>query len=252
MANPRRASSYISNHLQGSESNGISININNSSSSSSNINNTFQPPQTLTAIVTSIKHFLKKPHAFPILLSFFLLLTWLSLRFQHSSNLSSPRLTQQQQISTSSPEADRKANLVRFAARFPSPITKDKRGWLADPLSLAQDVGLSEGAVNCASVHLGEIQPGGLRGNHRHYTCNETFIIWGAQTIFRLENNDVENGYAEVTIGADEVAVATSPRGTAHAMKNIDPKLITFFVACQDSVINYNDSTSFFNVWKDF
>lgn len=45
---------------------------------------------------------------------------------------------------------------------------------------------LAGGAVNCASVHVGEIRPGTVRGNHRHHDCNETFIIWGARTAFRV------------------------------------------------------------------
>lgn len=45
---------------------------------------------------------------------------------------------------------------------------------------------LAGGAVICASVHVGEIQPGGMRGNHRHHTCNETFVLWGARTKFRV------------------------------------------------------------------
>lgn len=106
--------------------------------------------------------------------------------------------------------------------------------------------------MSCASVHLGEIKPGGVRGNHRHYNCNETFIIWGAKTKFRLENSEVpEKGYAEVIVGADEVAVAASPSGTAHALINMDPFRTTFFLGCQDSIIDYNSSTTDFNVWKD-
>lgn len=42
------------------------------------------------------------------------------------------------------------------------------------------------GAASCVSIHVGEIRPGGLRGNHRHHTCNETFVIWGAKTRFRV------------------------------------------------------------------
>ena len=42
------------------------------------------------------------------------------------------------------------------------------------------------GAVSCFSIHIGEIRPGGVRGNHRHHTCNETFVIWGAKTLFRV------------------------------------------------------------------
>lgn len=40
--------------------------------------------------------------------------------------------------------------------------------------------------MTCASLHLGEIRPGTFRGNHRHYSCNETFVIWGARTKFRV------------------------------------------------------------------
>lgn len=42
------------------------------------------------------------------------------------------------------------------------------------------------GARSCSWVHIGEIRPGGMRGNHRHRSCNETFVIWGAKTIFRV------------------------------------------------------------------
>ena len=67
-----------------------------------------------------------------------------------------------------------------------------------------------------------------------------------------MENRKAaDNGYAEVIVGADEIAVATSPRGTAHALVNIDPIRSTFFIGCQDKIINYNGSTSDFNVWKD-
>ncbi|KAJ1416756.1 hypothetical protein SESBI_17145, partial [Sesbania bispinosa] len=67
-----------------------------------------------------------------------------------------------------------------------------------------------------------------------------------------LENSKVaDNGYAEVTIGSDDIAVAASPSGTAHAIVNIDQIHSTFFIGCQDSVINYNASSTDFNVWKD-
>lgn len=52
-------------------------------------------------------------------------------------------------------------------------------------------------------------------------------------------------------VGADEVAVAVSPSGTAHALVNIDTSQSTFFMGCQDSVVNYTDSKTDFNVWKD-
>ncbi|XP_020970841.1 uncharacterized protein LOC107623152 isoform X1 [Arachis ipaensis] len=77
------------------------------------------------------------------------------------------------------------ANLVRFSSSVPSFVAKDTRGWLLDPISLARASGILGGALTCASVHIGEIRPGRLRGNHRHHDCNETFVLWGALIKFR-------------------------------------------------------------------
>lgn len=134
---------------------------------------------------------------------------------------------------------------------FPSQIARDRRGWLLDPVAAAQEAGIHGGALDCVSVHVGQIQPGGMRGNHRHNSCNETFLIWGAETKFRLENANVKGkGYAEVIVGVDEIAIAASPSGTAHALINVDRVRSTFFVGCQDSLMK-NRSTTDFNVWKD-
>ncbi|KAF8007126.1 hypothetical protein BT93_K1200 [Corymbia citriodora subsp. variegata] len=132
---------------------------------------------------SSLVQFLKKPHAIPFLFSAFLLLTWISLRLQGSSSAAS-RFASSRDSERSREEDDRKANLVRFALGSFS----DKRGWLVDPTSVALDSGIRGGAVNCASIHVGEIRPGGVRANHRHHTCNETFVIWGAKTKFRVDS----------------------------------------------------------------
>ncbi|KAL9425185.1 hypothetical protein AB3S75_032174 [Citrus x aurantiifolia] len=202
--------------------------------------------------VSILLNFLKRPQAFPFLLSIFVLLTWLSLRLQHSSSQFELNKNNHEKWS-STKDDDVKANLVRFKSdHLPSLILKDRRGWLLNPISLAIDAGVKGGAVSCVSLHVGEIQPGALRGNHRHYTLNETFVIWGAKTKFRLENKQIDDkGYAEVIVGADEVAIAASPQGTAHALVNTDLIHSTFFIGCQDGVINNNASTSDFNVWKD-
>lgn len=196
---------------------------------------------------SSVVNFLKKPHAIPILLSAFLLLTWISLRLQASSSAAS-RFASSRDGERRREEDDRKANLVRFTLGSFS----DKRGWLVDPASVALDNGIRGGAVTCASFHVGEIRPRGVRANHRHHTCNETFVIWGAKTKFRLESSEMgDKTYAEVVVAADEVAVAASPSGTAHALINVDPVHTTFFIGCQDSVINYNSSSTDYRVWKD-
>lgn len=87
---------------------------------------------------SSLVHFLKKPHAFPILLFAFLLLTWISLRLQSSSSSAASRFASSRDSERSREEDDGKANLVRFALGSFS----DKRGWLLDPTSVALDSGI--------------------------------------------------------------------------------------------------------------
>nr|XP_043609348.1 uncharacterized protein LOC122581235 [Erigeron canadensis] len=206
-----------------------------------NHNNTFFQSQTL---ISRFKLFLKKPQSFPFLLSMFLILTWGFLRI-HQNSLKSIK------FSILNVDQDHEANLIRFPSGFPSQISKDTRGWMLDPVSIALQSGISGGALVCTSIHVGEIRPGGLRGNHRHHTCNETILIWGARTMFRMENRLVEKGYAQVMLSADDVAVAISPAGTAHALVNMDSTRSSFIIGCQDSVISYNNSSSDFGVWED-
>ncbi|KAI4363945.1 hypothetical protein MLD38_020100 [Melastoma candidum] len=230
MANPRRSSSVSAD--SGGPQLPVHVQLHRNALSSS-----------------SLLHFLKKPHAFPFLLSVFLLLTWISLRLQTSSSSSSSSPLFMDRFSR---EDDLKANLVRFSAEGVSRIVRDKRGWMVNPVTVAVDSGITGGAVNCVSTHVGEIRPGVMRGNHRHHDCNETFVIWGARMKFRLENQEMgENGYVEVVIGGDEVAVAASPSGTAHALVNIDRVKSAYFIGCQDSILDYKNSTTDFNVWKD-
>ncbi|KAG8472952.1 hypothetical protein CXB51_035058 [Gossypium anomalum] len=64
-----------------------------------------------------------------------------------------------------------------------------------------------------------------------------------------LENNQMDGrGYAEVTIGEDEVVVAASPSGTAHALVNVDAFRKTYFVGCQDGMMKSNSSNTDFNL----
>lgn len=68
----------------------------------------------------------------------------------------------------------------------------------------------------------------------------------------QLENSKVAGkGYAEVIIGADEVAVATSPSGTAHALVNVDPVRTAFRLGCQDGIVDFNSSSTVYNIWND-
>ncbi|CAN8254332.1 unnamed protein product [Cochlearia groenlandica] len=222
-------------------------------------------------VISPLINILKKPQAIPLLLTFFLFLTWISLRLQHPKSEPKPR---PDLMKIKYDDDDGMVNLVRFDASSLSPVRKDDRGWLLDPIIFARHSLLygssslslflsiqihrllsltlsSGGADSCVSIHVGEIRPGGLRGNHRHHTCNETFVLWGAKTRFRLENHKVKKGFAEVVIGEEQVAVAVSPSGTAHALINVDTVRSTFFIGCQDSSNMHNSSSSDYKVWND-
>ncbi|CAN1174949.1 hypothetical protein LINPERPRIM_LOCUS10240 [Linum perenne] len=248
MANPRRSSYSVNIN-----DDGAGAGVQQSSSSFSTSSSFSSSPLLIT-----LKHWLKKPHAFPFLLSAFLLLTWISLLLQqrssHSNSSSSSSSALAARIGDRRKfDDDRDVNLVRFGSG--SGIAKDDRGWLLDPVSLALKHGLKGGAGSCASLHVGEIRPGTLRGNHRHNGCNETLVIWGAKTLFRLENHQiVDKGYAEVVVEGDQVAVATSPSGTAHAIVNVDSLHSTFIIGCQDCVTDRGTSisnSSDYNVWPN-
>ncbi|GLJ43873.1 hypothetical protein SUGI_0914560 [Cryptomeria japonica] len=134
---------------------------------------------------------------------------------------------------------------------FVSLASNDRRGWMLNPVIAAVRAGLTGGVKSCKSVHVGEIKPGGIRGNHRHLICNETFIIWGAKTIFRFEDGGSEKGYGEVLVGAEDVLVANSPQGRAHALANVDHIRSTYFLGCQDAILNSSNPDTEYRVWKD-
>ncbi|KAJ1425538.1 hypothetical protein SESBI_10885 [Sesbania bispinosa] len=118
---------------------------------------------------------MRRSHSLPFVLSVFLLLAWISIRVHHSSH----------PLPLSSPNDDVRANLHRFTSSNPFRIAKDNCGLLLNPISLTLAFGISGRTITCASLHVSEIRPGKLRGNHRHRDCNETFVIWGAVTKFR-------------------------------------------------------------------
>ena len=83
-----------------------------------------------------------------------------------------------------------------------------------------------------------------------HTSLNLLFMNFNL-FVLQMENNDEDDGYAEVILGRDEIAVAASPVHKAHALVNIDSIRSIFFIGCQDNVISYNASSTDFNVWKD-
>lgn len=112
--------------------------------------------------LTPLINLLKKPQAFPLLLSFFLLLTWISLRVQHSSHLvsssSHPKTTGKSHPDLEILDDDDKVNLARFDSSSLSPVRKDDRGWLLDPGILARNSQLNDGSSLIDSLSVEFLQ----------------------------------------------------------------------------------------------
>ncbi|CAI7840564.1 unnamed protein product, partial [Closterium sp. NIES-54] len=125
------------------------------------------------------------------------------------------------------------ANLVRLNRLAGGMPGSDVRGWILSPMHMAAAHGLG-GAKSCVDVHVGTIGPGKVRGNHRHHTKSESFLIWGADARIRIENPSLPAGYAEVMLDAADVAVFTGPAGRAHALENVDKQGRTL-IFCEKS-----------------
>ncbi|MBA0694332.1 hypothetical protein Goari_004643 [Gossypium aridum] len=194
----------------------------NSYSTNQSVDGSFQSQTQSSSSLSSLKHLLKKPHALPFLLLLLLLLTWVSLRLQYSSRFRHQQLGQDGhgdddskanlvRFKSGLPSAivkDKRGWLLdpvslalQFGVReftkiwmpYSVPFTPSKCDLWSNCMkscvclvTLLVAYFLAGGAVSCSQVHIGEIRRGDIRGNHRHYSCNETFVIWGAKTKFRV------------------------------------------------------------------
>ena len=67
----------------------------------------------------------------------------------------------------------------------------------------------------------------------------------------QFEDGGREKGYGEVLVGAEDIVVATSPKGRAHALANLDHIHSTYFLGCQDALLNASNPETDFHIWKD-
>ncbi|KAG0471730.1 hypothetical protein HPP92_016276 [Vanilla planifolia] len=105
------------------------------------------PPPQLTTTSLSFASLLRKPSALLLPFSLLLLFTWLFLRLPRplissSSHFSSSGSRERSQIGM-----DADANLARFSVN--SLISRDRRGWLLDPIRISYDAGIRGFVPNC-------------------------------------------------------------------------------------------------------
>jgi len=122
-------------------------------------------------------------------------------------------------------------------------IEVDNRGWITSPLEVFS------GGISCVDMHLGVIDGGKLRGNHRHHAKSELLVTWGAKTYWRVEDPNEKQGYREIVVGVNEALAVLIPRGVAHVIKNLDKNHKLNLMGCSDAKFDSRDPKTDYDIW---
>lgn len=101
---------------------------------------------------------------------------------------------------------------VRFYT-LPDQYTSDERGWAFFPFQANLD---RDPWIHLPSLHMVQVNPGMIRGNHFHSGTAEWLYAFGGKYQFYWE----ETGQVKSTIFDKDDHVIYIPQGVAHALKN--------------------------------
>lgn len=90
--------------------------------------------------------------------------------------------------------------------------SRDQRGWVSNLLDF-----LPLPPAELHNIHLVEMQPGSIRGNHRHARQTEWIVVCGGPCRIVLHTGDQK--HEQVFLGPEPTMLTIRP-GTAHAVKN--------------------------------
>ena len=94
-------------------------------------------------------------------------------------------------------------------------VSRDARGWNTHPLD---ETALREGRF--ANIHIVSMEPGTIRGNHRHIKQTEQVLIFGGPCLFVAEDAETGERFERVFQPGELFRIALAP-GVAHAFKNV-------------------------------
>ncbi|MFA6448049.1 MAG: hypothetical protein WCX65_01155 [bacterium] len=94
-------------------------------------------------------------------------------------------------------------------------VSRDARGWNTHPLD---ETALRDGKF--ANVHIVSMEPGAIRGNHRHGRQTEHVLIVGGPTLLAVEDEDTGERFERIFYSHEQFRLTFEP-GIAHAFKNI-------------------------------
>ena len=108
---------------------------------------------------------------------------------------------------------------------------RDPRGWVSNLLDF-----LPLAAANLKNVHLVEMKPGAIRGNHKHAVQYEWIVICGGPC--RIALADKQETFRRNFDGRKPVMLSIPP-GVAHAVKYLG-QATAYLVCLTDNTYNFD------------
>ena len=93
--------------------------------------------------------------------------------------------------------------------------SRDARGWNTHPFD---ESALRAGTF--ANIHIVSMEPGTIRGNHKHIKQTEQVLIVGGPVLFVAEDAETGERFERVFRPGEQLRITLAP-GVAHAFKNV-------------------------------
>ena len=110
-------------------------------------------------------------------------------------------------------------------------LRSDKRGWF-----LEMHRG-NKANQEIKQVSVASIKPGQIRGNHYHLGKTEWFMVIGGKAKFYLEDPKTKERVCLKLISKKPKVITVFPK-IAHAVKNIDNKIV-YFIEADSQIYNH-------------
>ncbi len=102
---------------------------------------------------------------------------------------------------------------------------RDARGWNTRPLD---EKLLSGGGL--ANIHVVSIEPGAIRGNHRHFAQTERALIIGGPCLFVAQDTATGERFERIFQPGELFRIEAAP-GVAHGFKNVGRDVVYLLCA---------------------
>jgi dTDP-4-dehydrorhamnose 3,5-epimerase-like enzyme len=103
-------------------------------------------------------------------------------------------------------------------------VSRDARGWNTHPFD---ESALREGAF--ANIHMVSMEPGSIRGNHKHIIQTEQVLIVGGPVLFVALGEAAGERFEKIFQPGEQLLIAIAP-GVAHVFHNIGS--VTTYLLC--------------------